>query len=143
MEKQELQQIIEDLNQLVNSTKDDYVNVYKILEAIHNDEFKKSVLDVLVYNNMSYTLCCISTEITYLAHRIYMLGDYEDSEEKYLNKTLRALDGFKPELQRIQEYISLLKQIGALENNMTKYRENSLEGVRMYDYKCSLNNIKY
>lgn len=143
MKKQELQQIIEDLNQLASSTEGDYVNEGDVLEAIHNDEFKKCMLDLLARNNIPYTLCHISMEVTCLAHRIYELGDYVDSEEKYLNKTLRALDGFKPELQRIQEYISLLKQIDALENSMTKYRENSLEGVRMYDYKCSLNSIKY
>lgn len=143
MTKQDLQQIIEDLNQLANNTEGGYVNEGAVLEAIHNDEFKKCMLDLLARNNIPYTLCRISTEITCLAHRIYMLGDYVDSEEKYLNKTLHALNGFKPELQRIQDYISLLKQIDALENNMTKYRENSLEGVRMYDYKCLLNNIKY
>jgi hypothetical protein len=78
-----------------------------------------------------------------LVHRIYELEDYDDSEEKYLNKTLRALDGFKAEIQRIQEYTNLLNQVNILEHNMTRYKEGILEGVRMYDYKCSLDNIKY
>ena len=143
MTKQELQQIIEDLNQLVNNTKGNYVNEDDVLEAIHNDGLKKTMLDSLVRNNTPYTLCCVSVEITRLAYRIYLLGDYVDSEEKYLNKTLRALDGFKSELQRIQEYIDSLKHANALDASMGRYRETVLEGVRMYDYKCSSNNITY
>lgn len=141
MKKQDLQQIIEDLNQLVNNTEGDYVMEPGILDAIHNDKFKTNMLDILVRNNIPYTLCHISTEITCLAHRIYAFDDYYDSEEEYLNKTLRALDGFKAEIQRIQEYINLLKQIDALENSMMKYKESILEGADMYNYKCSLNNI--
>lgn len=141
MTKQDLQQIIEDLNQLVNSAKDNYVKEPDILDAIHNDRFKTNMLDILVRNNIPYTLCRISTEITDLAHRIYELEDYVDFEEKYLHKTLRALHDFKPELQRIQEYINLLNQISTLERSMTKYSEGVLEGAHMYDYKCSLNNI--
>lgn len=139
--KQELQQIIEDLNQLADDGSN-FVGAGDILGAICNDGIKTDMLDVLVRNNVPYTLGRISAEITNLAHKIYMLGDYVDSEEKYLDKTLRALDGFKPELQRIQEYTSLLRQIDTLERNMIKYRENILEGVNAYDYKCSLDNVQ-
>lgn len=141
MTKQDLQQIIEDLNQLVNSTEGNYVKEPDILDAIHNDRFKTNMLDILTRNNIPYTLCRISTEITGLAHRIYAFDDYDDFEEKYLNKTLRVLGGFKAEIQRIQEYINLLKQIDALENSTAKYNESALEGAHMHDYKCSLNNI--
>lgn len=141
MTKQELFQVIEDLNQLANRSKNNYINDGDVLKAIHNDEFKRHMLDILVRNNIPYTLCRISTEITDLAHRIYELEDYVDFEEKYLHKTLRALHDFKPELQRIQEYINLLNQISTLERSMTKYSESVLEGAHMYDYKCSLNNI--
>lgn len=143
MTKQELQQIIENLNQLVNRNKDKYVYEGDILKAIHNDEFKRHMLDLLVRNNIPYTLCRISSEITSFAHRIYILEDYVDSEEKYLNKTLRALDGFTSELQRILEYANLLKQANALENRMIKYKEDILEGIRIYDYKISSDNIKF
>jgi hypothetical protein len=143
MTKQDLQQIIEDLNQLVNSTEGNYVKEPDILDAIYNDRFKTNMLDILVRNNIPYTLCRISMEITDLAHRIYELEDYVDFEEKYLNKTLRTLDDFKLELQRILEYINLLKQANALDVSRAKYRETVLEGAHMYDYKCSSNNIRY
>jgi hypothetical protein len=142
MTKQELWQIIEDLNRLANSAEGNYVKAPDILDAIRNGEFKRHMLDLLARNNIPYTLCRISGELTGLAHRIYMLDDYDGSEEKYLHKTLRALYDFKSEIQRIQEYINSLEQIGALENRMTNYREDVLEGANMYDYKCSLDNIK-
>ena len=141
MTKQELQQIIEDLNQLAKNTEGNYVRESDIIKAIHNDEFKRHVLDLLVRNNMPYVLCRLSVETVSLAHRIYGLEDYCDFEEKYLHKTLRALDGFRPEIQRIQEYINLLNQIGPLSNSRERYRETVLEGEHIYDYKCSLNNI--
>lgn len=139
--KQELQQIIEDLNQLADDGSN-FVGAGDILGAIRNDGIKTDILDVLVRNNVPYTLGRISAEITGLAHKIYMLEDYVGSEKKYLDKTLWALDGFKPELQRIQEYTSLLRQIDTLERNMIKYRKNILEGVNVYDYKCSLDNVQ-
>lgn len=141
MTKQELQQIIEDLNQLANNDKSNYTSK-DILDAIHDDNFKTGALDLLICNNIPYTLCAISKEIIHLVFRIYMLEDYIAYEEEYLHKTLRALDGFKPELQRIQEYTTLLKQANALENSSAKYKEGLLEGVRVYDYKCSLDNIE-
>lgn len=143
MRKQDLQQIIEDLNQLVNNSKDGYVNECDILKAIRNDEFKTSMLSVLIRNNMPYALCRLSEEAVSLAYRIYMLEDYVDSEEKYLDKTLLTLNGFKSELPRILEYVNLLKQANALDASRERYRETILDGVRMYDYKCSLDNIKF
>ena len=143
MTKQELLQVIGALNQLANNNNGNYVRKSDILEAIHNDNFKTSMLSLLASNNIPYTLCCISTETMQLAYRIYRFDDYEDSEEEYLKKTLRALNGFKLEVQRILEYIDLLKQTKALDNSMDKYSEGILEGVHMYDYKCSLDNIKY
>jgi hypothetical protein len=143
MTKQDLQQIIKDLSQLVNNINGNYVNENDVLKALRNDDLRITILNELIRNNMPYTLCRISSEIVSLVHRIYELEDYDDSEEKYLNKTLRALDGFKAEIQRIQEYTNLLNQVNILEHNMTRYKEGILEGVRMYDYKCSLDNIKY
>lgn len=143
MTRQELFQVIGALNQLANNNNGNYVNEEDVLRAIPNDKLKTAMLDMLVRNNTPYILVRISSEITNLAHRVYILEDYVDSEEKYLNKALRALEGFKPELQRIQEYTSLLKQVNTLENRMAKYRESLLEGIHVCDYKCSLDNVKY
>lgn len=145
MTKQELQQIIEDLNKVANSLSKDNSYIYErdMLEAIRNDDFKTKMLDILASNNISYTLAHISEDITYLAHRIYELEDGGDSEEEYLNKSLTDLKAFKSEIQQIEEYISLKKRLNTIQNMMSARHKDFLEGGRMYGYKCSLRNIEF
>lgn len=142
MEKQELQQIIKDLNQLANNTKDNYIYEREVLEAIRNDSFKAKALDILASNNIPYALACISEDITFLAYRIYLVEDYADFEEKYLNESLTVLGAFKSEIQRIEEYITLTRRLSTIRNTMTACHKDFLKGAEMRNYKCSLRNIE-
>lgn len=142
MTKQELQQIIEDLNQLANNDKKGYVYEREVLEVIRDDSFKAKVLDILASNNIPYTLARISADITYLAHRIYVLSDCDASEEEYLNESLTALEAFKSEILRIEEYVALTRRLDTIQSMINACHKDLLKGAKIYDYKCSLRNIE-
>lgn len=129
------QDLIANLNELTKIDK--HVFASDLLKAINDDNLRRDMLSLLVKNNIAFTLCTISSEISYLAHRIYEMHDYSDNDVAYLESSLDALREYKDQITRVQEYVDLKKKAGDVESTIYDYQRQVI-GCRLYEYKCDI-----
>ncbi len=129
------------LNNLEALTKNgSFIHACHILGAADND-LRTEILEKLVINNIPFVLATISTELIRLVHHIYNdPDDCEDGEKEYLENSLVALQEYKEQITKLQEYADLKKKTANIIDNIYDCHQQILE-CKLHEYECQVNKI--